>query len=426
MGESNGIFNNSPFMPRHAPVTVRPDLKWWSTQLAKQFLGRRIQSRTNKHIKLWDSHFGKRSKSETSFLSAFQMILGPNELIFTSRFPLFEEIYIFTWLKLADLPKKSYWGWCKYRYREVPKATFADAKRVAQQFLDACPIDVIRRFINRSWRFLSAYRLGLTGRAAMWAVRKQKGHVVPILNTVVFSAIAITVVKVTNGFIPRPYTFGRLYRVAACIQAIVNAFLIASMELTIRRNNGLVDGRSSDWGFGQILILLLGIDPILAAFEVVTRKLSRIGRTSRVVWRFLGKNADPWDGLYQASECLACVLEFLDRSPDSAESSAIKHSLRAARAHLAAANKTIRSSNAQMERSTEDYVVTVTPTVSIEAAAIEVDRFYERVSIACDLRFPDIQDAKTALIARGYLEAAKDALSATKGALDASRVAGQW
>jgi|ERR1700722_4203133 len=71
---------------------------------------------------------------------------------------------------------KQYWGWCKYRYREVPKHNFADAKRVSVQFLDACPIEVIRRFINRSWRFVSAYHLGLDGKAAAWAVRKQKGH----------------------------------------------------------------------------------------------------------------------------------------------------------------------------------------------------------------------------------------------------------
>ena len=34
----------------------------------------------------------------------------------------------------------------------------------------------VRRFINRSWRFMSAYRLGLTGYAAAWAVRKQRQH----------------------------------------------------------------------------------------------------------------------------------------------------------------------------------------------------------------------------------------------------------
>jgi len=58
----------------------------------------------------------------------------------------------------------------------VPKKTFEDAKCCVQEQLDACPADVIRRFINRSWRFMSAYRLGLTGKAAEWAVQKQKQH----------------------------------------------------------------------------------------------------------------------------------------------------------------------------------------------------------------------------------------------------------
>ncbi|KAJ3563302.1 hypothetical protein NP233_g9023 [Leucocoprinus birnbaumii] len=73
-------------------------------------------------------------------------------------------------------PIEMYWGWVKFRYRQVPKPTFEDAKKAAIDAFDACPVDVIRRFINRSWRFMSAYRLGLTGKAAAWAVRKQKGH----------------------------------------------------------------------------------------------------------------------------------------------------------------------------------------------------------------------------------------------------------
>ncbi|KIK18275.1 hypothetical protein PISMIDRAFT_109744, partial [Pisolithus microcarpus 441] len=73
-------------------------------------------------------------------------------------------------------PIEMYWGWCKYHYREVQKRTFEEAKHCAQEQLDVCPTDVIRWFINRSWRFMSAYQLGLTGRAAEWAVRKQKQH----------------------------------------------------------------------------------------------------------------------------------------------------------------------------------------------------------------------------------------------------------
>ncbi|RXW24341.1 hypothetical protein EST38_g1508 [Candolleomyces aberdarensis] len=73
-------------------------------------------------------------------------------------------------------PIEMYWGWAKYRYRQMEKRTFEDAKKAAIQCLDACPADVIRRFINRSWRFTAAYEQGLTGQAAAWAVRKYKGH----------------------------------------------------------------------------------------------------------------------------------------------------------------------------------------------------------------------------------------------------------
>ncbi|KAG2073340.1 hypothetical protein BDR04DRAFT_938267, partial [Suillus decipiens] len=73
-------------------------------------------------------------------------------------------------------PIEMYWGWCKYRYRQIAKRNFNEAKKAALEVLDACPVEVIRRFINRSYRFLSAYRLGLTGKAAEWAVRKQKQH----------------------------------------------------------------------------------------------------------------------------------------------------------------------------------------------------------------------------------------------------------
>ena len=50
------------------------------------------------------------------------------------------------------------------------------AKERAVQVLDACPPEVIRRFIKRSWRFIEAYRRGLDGKAAAWAIKQQKTH----------------------------------------------------------------------------------------------------------------------------------------------------------------------------------------------------------------------------------------------------------
>ncbi|KAI0286324.1 hypothetical protein BC826DRAFT_1093533 [Russula brevipes] len=46
-----------------------------------------------------------------------------------------------------------YWGWCKYRYCEEPKKTFATTKACAIRALDYCPVD-----------------------AAEWAVKRQKQH----------------------------------------------------------------------------------------------------------------------------------------------------------------------------------------------------------------------------------------------------------
>ncbi|KAJ7232105.1 hypothetical protein C8J57DRAFT_1250758 [Mycena rebaudengoi] len=47
-----------------------------------------------------------------------------------------------------------YWGWVKYRFREEDKPKFEDAKLVAVKYLDACPAEVIRHFINRTWRWM--------------------------------------------------------------------------------------------------------------------------------------------------------------------------------------------------------------------------------------------------------------------------------
>lgn len=68
-----------------------------------------------------------------------------------------------------------YWGWCKYRYREMRKNNFDQVKKAAFQCLEARPTEVIRRFVKRSWRFMDEYRKCLTGDAAVWLVKAQKG-----------------------------------------------------------------------------------------------------------------------------------------------------------------------------------------------------------------------------------------------------------
>jgi hypothetical protein len=58
----------------------------------------------------------------------------------------------------------------------VYKEKFEHARATARSCLDACPIEVIWQFFNHSWQFMDAYRKGLTGKAADWAVHKQKSH----------------------------------------------------------------------------------------------------------------------------------------------------------------------------------------------------------------------------------------------------------
>jgi len=73
-------------------------------------------------------------------------------------------------------PIEMYWGYGKTRYRQVQKSTFEEAKKQVPIALDACQTDTLRRFCNRSFRFMDAYRKGLSIKAAAWCVKKQKGH----------------------------------------------------------------------------------------------------------------------------------------------------------------------------------------------------------------------------------------------------------
>jgi hypothetical protein len=58
----------------------------------------------------------------------------------------------------------------------VKKISFDHAKREVTIALDACTIDTLRRFYNRAFRFIDAYRKGLGIKAASWCVKKQKRH----------------------------------------------------------------------------------------------------------------------------------------------------------------------------------------------------------------------------------------------------------
>lgn len=100
----------------------------------------------------------KKAGHECIFLPKFHCKLNPIEIVI---FLIISQLKA----RITDILFK-YWGWVKYHYCEVPKKNFAEAKDVAVRYFDACPTVVIQRFINYSWRFMSAYRMGLTGNAA--------------------------------------------------------------------------------------------------------------------------------------------------------------------------------------------------------------------------------------------------------------------
>lgn len=69
-----------------------------------------------------------------------------------------------------------YWAWVKRYFRERTNGTFAHARNLLDEALDACPLPTIRRFFRRASRYLSIYSLGATGVAAEYAARKFKSH----------------------------------------------------------------------------------------------------------------------------------------------------------------------------------------------------------------------------------------------------------
>ncbi|QRV74793.1 DDE superfamily endonuclease [Ceratobasidium sp. AG-Ba] len=74
-------------------------------------------------------------------------------------------------------PIEQCWGYAKRVYREFPASkSQADLKANTLAALNSVPLDSIRRFFNRSHRFVHAYRLGLSGQAAAWANKKYRGH----------------------------------------------------------------------------------------------------------------------------------------------------------------------------------------------------------------------------------------------------------
>ncbi|KAJ7576208.1 hypothetical protein C8J56DRAFT_762018, partial [Mycena floridula] len=108
-----------------------------------------------------------------------------NQLDFTHVPSLLETTCAARGVRVIFLPKfhcelnfiEQCWGYPKRVYRFFPESSNEETLEWnALGAVDAVPLLSMRRFCNRSARFMEAYRLGLTGKQAAWAAKKYKGH----------------------------------------------------------------------------------------------------------------------------------------------------------------------------------------------------------------------------------------------------------
>lgn len=69
------------------------------------------------------------------------------------------------------------WGHAKSVYRTYPSSSREeDLEANTLRSLDSIPLQMMKKFATRSWRFMNAYDRGLNGRQAAWAAKKYRGH----------------------------------------------------------------------------------------------------------------------------------------------------------------------------------------------------------------------------------------------------------
>ena len=90
-------------------------------------------------------------------------------------------------------PIEMLWGYGKYHtcisftcvvyasprlsgYRNLADGRFVTARALVPQCLDACELITIRKFFQKSWRYIDAYRKGLNAQQAVLANKKYKSH----------------------------------------------------------------------------------------------------------------------------------------------------------------------------------------------------------------------------------------------------------
>ena len=69
-----------------------------------------------------------------------------------------------------------YWGVSKRYARENCVYSWSGLQKVVPESLDSVPLIIIRKFVRKCWRYVDAYRKGISGKLVEYAIKRYKSH----------------------------------------------------------------------------------------------------------------------------------------------------------------------------------------------------------------------------------------------------------